>query len=233
MPQRVGVMGGTFDPVHLGHLRAAEETVEALGLDVLLFIPAAVPPHKLEKKILPFEHRWQMLRIATEKHPQFKVSDLEQQLPGKSYTVVTLRRISEAENGKAEFFFVVGMDAFLDMNTWWHFDELFELAQMVVLLRYGFSESEMARFLAERVSPLYKYSAADACFKHPQLLPVHYLSNTRLDISSTRIRQLVRAGKSIRYLVLPEVRQYIYSNRLYRGEDLFETQTEPVHESVK
>lgn len=233
MPQRVGVMGGTFDPVHLGHLRVAEETIEALGLDVLLFVPAAVPPHKLGKKILPFEHRWQMLRIATEKHPRFKVSDLEQRMPGKSYTVVTLRRLSEAKSGKAEFFFIVGMDAFLEVDTWWHFDELFELAQMVVLRRHGFSESEMTRFLAEKISPLYTFSAADACFKHPHLLPVHYLSNTWLDISSTRIRQLVKAGKSIRYLVLPEVRQYINSNRLYRGEDLFETQTMPVHESMK
>jgi nicotinate-nucleotide adenylyltransferase len=233
MPQRVGVMGGTFDPVHLGHLRVAEETIEALGLDVLLFVPAAVPPHKLGKKILPFEHRWQMLKIATEKHPRFKVSDLEQRLPGKSYTVVTLQRLSDAESGKAEFFFIVGMDAFLEVDTWWHFDELFELAQIVVLRRYGFSESEMSRFLAKRVSPLYTYSVADACFKHPHLLPVHYLSNTWLDISSTRIRQLVKAGRSIRYLVLPEVWQYISSNRLYRGEDLFETRTMPVHESIK
>jgi len=233
MPQRVGVMGGTFDPVHLGHLRVAEETIEAMELDVLLFVPAAVPPHKLGKTTLPFEHRWQMLRAATEKHPRFKVSDLEQRLPGKSYTVVTLRKLSEAYGGKAELFFIVGMDAFLELDTWWHFSELFELAQMVVLRRYGFSESEMTRFLVERVSPLYTYSASDACFKHPHLLPAHYLSNTWLDISSTRIRQLVKAGKSIRYLVLPEVMQYIYSNRLYLGEDLFEIQTMPVHESME
>jgi nicotinate-nucleotide adenylyltransferase len=233
MPERVGVMGGTFDPVHLGHLRVAEETVEALELDVLLFVPAAVPPHKTGKKILPFKHRWQMLRAATEMHPRFKVSDLEQQLPGKSYTVVTLRKLSEASSGKAELFFVLGMDAFLELNTWWHFNELFELAQMVVLRRYGFGESEMSRFLTERVSPLYTYSAPDACFKHPHFLPVHHLSNTWLDISSTRIRQLVKAGKSIRYLVLPEVMQYIYSNRLYRGEDLFEAQSMPIHEGME
>jgi nicotinate-nucleotide adenylyltransferase len=174
-----------------------------------------------------------MLRAATEMHPRFKVSDLEQQLPGKSYTVVTLRKLSEASDGKAQLFFVVGMDAFLELNTLWHFNELFELAQMVVLRRYGFGESEMNRFLTERVSPLYTYSAPDACFKHPHFLPVHYLNNTWLDISSTRIRQLVKTGKSIRYLVLPEVMQYIYSNRLYRGEDLFEAQSMPIHEGME
>jgi nicotinate-nucleotide adenylyltransferase len=232
MPQRMGVMGGTFDPVHLGHLRVAEEAVEALELDVLLFVPAALPPHKIGKKVLPFKHRWQMLRTATEKHPRFKVSDLEQRLPGKSYTVVTLRELSEASEDKRELFFVVGMDAFLELDTWWHFIELFELAQMVVLRRRGFGEDEMNRFLTERVSPLYTYSTADACFKHPHFLPVHCLSNTWLDISSTRIRQLVKAGKSIHYLVLPEVMQYIYSNRLYQGDDFLEVQIVPVQECM-
>jgi nicotinate-nucleotide adenylyltransferase len=223
MPQRVGVMGGTFDPVHLGHLRAAEETVEALELDTLLFVPAAVPPHKLGKIILPFEHRWQMLRLATQHHPCFRVSDIESRLPGKSYTVVTLQKLSGAYSGAAELFFIAGLDAFLEMDTWWHFKELFELAHMVVLRRPGYNESEMTGFLRERVSSLYTYNAGEACYRHPHLLPVHYLNNTWLDISSTQIRQLVRQGKSVRYLVLPEVMHYIHTVQLYRSEGLFET----------
>jgi nicotinate-nucleotide adenylyltransferase len=226
-------MGGTFDPVHLGHLRVAEETVEALSLDVLLFVPAAFPPHKVGKKILAFKHRWQMLRAATEKHPRFQVSDLEQRRSGKSYTVLTLRELSRAAGDRAELYFVVGLDAFLDLDTWWHFAELFELAQMVVLRRSGFDEEEMRRFLMERVSPLYSYSTGDGCFKHPHLLPVRYLRNTWLDISSTQIRHLVKTGNSIRYLVVPEVVEYIYSNRLYQGDELLEAEITPSNECVE
>jgi nicotinate-nucleotide adenylyltransferase len=224
MPLRVGVMGGTFDPIHLGHLRVAEETVEALELDTLLFVPAAIPPHKSGKIILPFEHRWQMLRLATEQHARFKVSDLERWLPGKSYTVVTLQKLSEERSGAVELFFIAGLDAFLEMDTWWHFKELFELAQMVVLRRPGHNTSEVNGFLRERVSSLYTYSAAAACYRHPRLLPVHCIENTWLDISSTRIRQLVKEGKSVRYLVIPEVMHYIHANQLYRGERLFGTE---------
>ena len=224
MTQRVGVMGGTFDPIHLGHLRVAEEAVEALELDTLLFVPAAIPPHKLGKIILPFEHRWQMLRLATEQHARFKTSDIERRLPGKSYTVVTLQKLSEERSGAVELFFVAGLDAFLEVDTWWHFKELFELAQMVVLRRPGYNESEMNGFLKDRVSSLYTYSVGEACYRHPHLLPVHYLENTWLDISSTRIRQLVKEGKSIRYLVIPEIMHYIHANQLYRGEERFETE---------
>jgi nicotinate-nucleotide adenylyltransferase len=218
----VGVMGGTFDPVHLGHLRVAEEAVEALQLDMLLFVPAAVPPHKSGKRILPFEHRRQMLQLATEQHPSFKVSDIEQRLPGKSYTVVTLRKLAEACAGAAHLFFIAGLDAFLEMDTWWHFPELFELADMVVLRRPGYDESEVLGFLKERVSSLYAYSPDDASCRHPHLLPVHYLNNTWLEISSTRIRQLVKEGKSIRYLVLSQVMHYIHTNQLYGNEELLE-----------
>lgn len=224
-PQRVGVMGGTFDPVHVGHLRVAEEAVEALRLDTLLFVPAAVPPHKLGKEILSFEHRWRMLEKATKDHPRFAVSDVERRLPGKSYTVITLQKLTEGCGKNVELFFIVGMDAFLELDTWWHFKELFGLARMVVLRRPGCDEAQMARFLIEKVSPLYSLSPDEAIFAHPRLLPVHCLNNTWLDISSTRIRQMVREGRSIRYLVLPEVGEYIHTHHLYRPEGSFDELT--------
>jgi nicotinate-nucleotide adenylyltransferase len=225
VPQRVGVMGGTFDPVHLGHLRVAEEAVEELRLDTLLFVPAAVPPHKTGTAILPFEHRWEMLRLATEQHPRFTVSDIEQRLPGKSFTVVTLRKLSETYDGAAQLFFIAGLDAFLEMDTWWHYRDLFRLARLVVLRRPGYHETEMLGFLRERVSSLYSYDDTDSCYRHPRLFPVHFLNNTWLDISSTRIRQLAKAGKSLRYLVLAEVMHYIQANQLYGGAEFIENQT--------
>jgi nicotinate-nucleotide adenylyltransferase len=232
MPQRVGVMGGTFDPVHLGHLRVAEEAVEALQLDTLLFVPAAVPPHKSGDRVLPFEHRWHMLRLATEQHPWFKVSDIERRLPGKSYTAVTLQKLSEAYAGGVQLFFMAGMDAFLEMDTWWHFHDLFKLAHMVVLRRPGYDETALLEFLTERVSSLYHYNVTEACYRHPHLLPVHYLNNTWLDISSTHVRQLAKEGKSVRYLVLAEVMHYIHANRLYGGDEFFENRTAATREPV-
>lgn len=233
MTQRVGVMGGTFDPVHLGHLRLAEEVVEALGLDLVLFVPAAVPPHKQGKWILDFEDRWRMLKAATDSHPRFEVSDIEQQLAGKSYTVVTLKRLSEVYRNEVRLFFILGMDAFLELDTWWHFRELFNLARMVVLRRPGTNDAAMDAFLKQKVSSEYAFRHDQAAFIHPELLPVHRLSNTCLDISSTRIRQLVSEGKSIRYLVLPEVMQYIHANGLYRSEGGFERAVGRVRHDVE
>ncbi len=138
MPQRIGVMGGTFDPIHLGHLRTAEEAVEFLDLEALYFIPSASPPHKPGRKILPFEHRWRMLELAVKDHPKFRYSGIEHDLPGKSYTVVTLQKLHEMwRNSRWSFYFLVGLDAFLELNTWWHYHELFELAHMCVLRRPG------------------------------------------------------------------------------------------------
>ena len=137
-PRRVGIMGGTFDPVHTGHLRIAEEAREKLGLDRVLFLPAADPPHKPGGSILAFEHRWRMLELATQGNPRFRLSDLESRLPGKSYSVNSLKKLSEEYGGKAELFFLVGLDAFVEVDTWWRFRELFELARMVVLRRPGF-----------------------------------------------------------------------------------------------
>ncbi|HOI94520.1 MAG TPA: nicotinate-nucleotide adenylyltransferase [Syntrophobacter fumaroxidans] len=217
MGQRIGIMGGTFDPVHFGHLRAAEETVEALELDALYFTPAATPPHKGGKAILDFDHRRRMLELAIRDHPKFALSDIERKLPGKSYTVVTLRRLLQDWANGVDLYFLVGLDAFLELNTWWHFQELFELARMCVLRRPPYDETAIEAFLRSKVSPDYAWEPGAQAFAHPGLLPVHYLCNTHLEISSTRIRELVARGRSIRYLVPPQVMRYIFQNELYAG----------------
>jgi nicotinate-nucleotide adenylyltransferase len=215
MPKKIGVLGGTFDPVHYGHLRAAEEALEALGLDGILFIPAASPPHKSQTGIEDFEHRWEMLRLAVADQPRFEVSDLERRLPGKSYTVVTLGKLHEVLAEGTQLFFLVGMDAFLELSTWWHYRELFELSHLVVLRRPGHDEELIPVFLREHVSPLYAWKGESGAFVHPEMLPVFVVRNTCLGISSTRIRWLAAHGKSIRYLVPHEVLRYIARERLY------------------
>ena len=147
----------------------------------------------------------------------FYLSDVEKRLPGKSYTVVTLRKMREELPRESALFFLVGLDAFLELDTWWRFEELFGLASIVVLRRPGYHGEDLGRFLKETISPLYSYDSKAACFKHPELLPVHYLKNTRLGVSSTRIRRLVAEGRSIRYLVPDKVLRYIEEHGLYRA----------------
>lgn len=217
MPQRLGVLGGTFDPVHVGHLRVAEEACEGLSLDRVLFIPSADPPHKAGDGILPFENRAEMLRIAVDGNPRFEVSDVESRMSGRSYSVLTMERLRIENPPGTEFFFLLGLDAFLELDTWWHFKDLLFLARLVVLGRPGFDQEHIESFLIRKVSPLFSRLQGEMVFRHPEMFPVYCPKSTRLEISSTRIRQLVAEGKSIRYLVLPEVMRYIEQHGLYRA----------------
>ena len=214
MPLRLGIFGGTFDPVHLGHLRAAQEALDILGLDEMLFVPVAVAPHKPSGQILLFESRWRMLQLALAGNSRFRLSDLEQRLPGKSYTVHSLKQLRK-ENPGAELFFLVGCDAFFEMDTWYQFKEIFRLAGIVVLCRPECSETEILQFLSKRVSELYRIVPENREIRHPVLCSVYSLPNTRMDISSSRIRELASEGRSVRYLVPDNVWSYIGENGLY------------------
>jgi nicotinate-nucleotide adenylyltransferase len=216
MPLRLGILGGTFDPVHLGHLRAAEEAVELLGLDEIHFVPAALPPHKTDRHIVSFESRWRMLQLAIADNPRFHLSDLELRIPGKSYTVHSLRSFRREYPG-AELFFLVGCDAFLEMNTWHDFREIFALAGIVVMCRADCSLEQVLAFATGKVSGLYEADPSGGQIRHPELRSIYELLNTRIDISSTRIRELVAKGRSIRYLVPDSVWSYIAENSLYTG----------------
>ncbi|MCE5332976.1 MAG: nicotinate-nucleotide adenylyltransferase [Desulfobacteraceae bacterium] len=210
---RLGILGGTFNPVHLGHLRAAQEALELLNLDRMLFIPSALPPHKTDKSIAAFEHRWRMLTLATGDNPAFRPSDLERHMAGKSFTVNSLRKLHEDFPG-SDLFFLVGLDAFLEMATWFRFIDLFRLASIVVLNRLGYGTEDVLAFLVRHLAENFVQSG-EAVFTHPDFRPVYYLPSTRLDISSTHIRKLVAEGRSARYLVPEPVLSYIHANCLY------------------
>jgi nicotinate-nucleotide adenylyltransferase len=215
MPERIGVLGGTFSPVHIGHLRAAEEAIDALELDTFFFLPAAVPPHKTAPAIVPFEHRWRLLNLAIAGNQRFEASALERTLSGKSFTVRSLTELRKKFRKESEIYFLLGLDAFLEINTWWHYRELFTLARVVVMRRPRYQERDLEKMLGEMVSPQYVWDSRAECFVHPVLSPVYYLKITRIDISSTQIRDLVAHGKSIRYLVPPESIDYIMEHGLY------------------
>src|SRR5690606_19926739 len=189
-PVRIGILGGTFDPPHIGHLIVAQDAWNALGLDRVLFVPAAVPPHKRGRVSTPAEVRLAMVEAACADDPRFEASDLEIRRGGTSYTVDTLRALKERDPQGA-LFFLLGADQFREIHTWRSPEELVRLAELVALSRPGYPNVE------------------------PQIgLPYRRLDVTCVDISATEIRRRVVAGEPIRYLVPEAVEAIIRAHGL-------------------
>lgn len=223
---RLGIMGGTFDPIHLGHLRAAEEIYWAFGLDRIIFVPAARPPHKDEVVVASALHRYEMVSLATVFTPYFTVSSIEITRPGKSYSVETVREFQKLSGRNTSLYFVVGVDAFLGMSGWRHARELIALARVIVTARPGWRLDEVERLLTPEQrkilgNPTFRYlkisdidpERVEREFEPRQVLLVEVVS---LDIASREIRQLVEQGRSIRHLVPDTVAAYMAKNRLYQ-----------------
>jgi len=187
-------MGGTFDPVHTAHLAIAELAVEQLGLEKLLFIPAWIAPHKIDRKnkTARAEHRYNMLKLATRDNSNFDVSDIELNREGTSYTIDTLEQIRNKYSGKVKLFMLIGSDNYLTFNTWRSPEEIHKLAQVVVYNRPGSSVSGVE-------------------------LPFLMLKGPEMGITSTWIRDRILKNKSIHYFLPDEVRKYIYEQKLYNN----------------
>jgi nicotinate-nucleotide adenylyltransferase len=191
-------MGGTFDPIHYGHLVTAEEALWQFSLDEVLFVPTGQPWMKDRPDVSPPEHRYLMTVIAVSSNPHFRVSRLELDREGPTYTVDTLRALKDQYGEKIELFFVSGADAILEIFGWKDPEEILELARFIAATRPGY---DIARF--EREAPT----------RHPN---VEVMSVPALAISSTDIRRRVREGSPIRYLVPEGVKTYIEKSGLYR-----------------
>lgn len=192
---RIGLYGGTFDPVHLGHLRAAENAREGLGLDLVVFLPSALPPHR-GAPLTAAADRLAMARLATAPHPRFEAWDAELRRPGPSYTVETVAALL-SERPQDAFLLVVGADTWPEMTTWRDPERLFSLVEVAVVDRPGFSSP------AAEPPPF------------PGARRIHRVSGPALPISSTAIRERARQGLSVRYLVPDPVADYIAARRLY------------------
>jgi len=215
-PKRLGLFGGTFNPIHYGHLRSAEEVAEALDLGQVWFIPAALPPHKSQSDMTSFEVRLTMTRLAVGRQARLAVSDVEGRRPGKSYTIETLHLLREEFGPQGELYFILGMDAMLEIATWKNYRELFTLSHFVVLDRPGYNRYYLEEVLKQQVHPGFKPLPTGEGFEHPSGYRVLVQATTLMDISGTRIRHLVRQGRSIRYLLPEGVRRFILKNNLYR-----------------
>ncbi len=211
---RLGLFGGTFNPIHYGHLRSGEEVAEALDLEQVWFMPAGFPPHKAPTEVTPFEVRLAMTRLAVGRHPRLKVYDLEGRRPGKSYSIETLRQLRQEFGPEAELFFILGLDSMLEIATWKDYRDLFTLCHFVVLDRPGYARGQLAEVLREQVHRGFK-ALPTGDFEHPSGYRVLVLATTLMDIAASRIRRLVRQGKSVRYLLPEAVRRFILKNRLY------------------
>ena len=190
-------MGGTFDPVHLGHLAVAEEAREVLGLDRILFVPAPRPPHKAAADVTSVEHRLAMVELAIADNPAFELSRVEVDRPGPSYTVDTVEAI--AADGD-ELTVILSAETFAELPSWHEPERLFEAARVAVAPRWGYPAPDPG------------WLAATFPGREDR---VTYLEGPRLGVSSTALRARVAAGRSIRYLVPNPVAAYIAANNLY------------------
>ncbi len=212
---RLGIFGGTFNPIHLAHLRCAEEVRETLGLDRVLFIPAAIPPHKQNHHIAAAVHRLAMVRLSIARNPHFAVSAVEIDRPGRSYSVDTLR-ILRARMPGARFTFLVGLDAFREIQTWKEYETLFALADLAVFSRPPDPLPAARALLPVAARRHFCYGPDRRTLVHESGNRIRLLQVTPLDISASDIRLRLRRGKSVRYLLAPAVEQYIHRHRLYR-----------------
>jgi nicotinate-nucleotide adenylyltransferase len=189
---KIGIMGGTFDPIHYGHLVAAEVARTELDLDRVIFMPAGRPPHKQLQKVTDSEHRYAMAALAVSSNPSFEVSRIEVDKAELTYTIDTVK----------ELISVYGEDTILELMTWFKVQELLTLCKFIAVTRPGFDKEELEQKIADITS---NYNGDISCIEVPML-----------DISSTDIRKRVRLRKPIKYLLPESVEEYIYKNGLYR-----------------
>jgi nicotinate-nucleotide adenylyltransferase len=211
---RLGILGGTFDPIHFGHLRIAEEMCEEMEMERVYLIPGALPPHKDRDPVTPFHDRLAMVRMAIQESSSLDVLDLEGRRKGLSYTIETLKEIHKLFKPKHELFFILGIDAFLEIKTWKTYRQLFDYAHFVVIKRPGFQSDALEPFVFSLDLEFQRDHSKDS-YVSPSGHRIIYREATLMDISSSRIREMVSKGKTIRYLVPEAVRSYIKEKGLY------------------
>ena len=220
---RIGLFGGTFNPIHCGHLEAANGVKQAFGLTTVYLILSAVPPHKTSRELAEAETRLDMARLAVENHSFLSISDLELKREGPSFTIDTVRFFKKYAPAGTRLYWILGLDAFLEIDTWKSYMDLFHAIPFIVMARPGTAGGPAApwwkdveRFLRSRISTGYTFSPENLSFTAPESEPVYLFEGTPLNISSTDIRRRISSGQSIHSLVPPRVEDYINDKRIYR-----------------
>ena len=196
--KRIGILGGTFNPIHLGHLMIAEMALEAFGLNRVIFVPAKEPPHK-ETDVIDAKYRLEMVRAAVLDNPNFVVSDVEMQREGKSYTIDTLRYFREVYGENTEFFFIAGTDTIQSLPSWKYIEDLLDICEFIGAIRPGATDDigETIEWFGQRGSR------------------IHILEVPEMKLSATDLRYRLRHGLSTRYMLPRLVYQYIKEHKMY------------------
>ncbi len=215
---RIGLLGGSFNPVHLAHLRVAEEMRERCALDQVRLVPASTPPHKAAADLALGSHRLRMLELAVAGAPALVASPMEIDRGGTSYTIDTIRQVLCETPSPSALMLIVGIDTFRDMGTWKEHGAIFAHCDVAVVSRPGCSGTFTLDDFPIAIREGFCYDPLRDCFRHDSRHVTALHEVIRLDISATEIRRQVRAGRSIRYLVPPPVEDYIHRHRLYRGQ---------------
>lgn len=223
---RVGLFGGTFNPVHNGHLTVAKEVKDGFPLDKIIFFPSAIPPHKETNNVINADDRIEMLRIAisntSDFSKSFEVSDIELKRSGPSYTIDTVYEYQSKMANDNELYLIMGVDTFFEIDTWKSYLDLFNLIPFIVMSRpedgaslNGIQWKELDAFIQSNISADYNYSSSEKKYSHPENMPIYNYDVTPIHISATKIRKNVNKGLSIQSMVPSSVEAYIKSKGLY------------------
>ena len=180
----------------------------------MVFIPAAIPPHKVTEEVIEARHRLEMVKLAIITNPYFSISSVELERPGNSYSIDTLRYFRERDQDA--FFFILGRDAFLEIETWKDFQRLFSLSNFIVMTRPGFGKAPLPDQLPEALMSVFRYDQGVKAWIHTSGHTLYFKEITLLDISSTKVRELVEKGESVKYLIPERWKAYIRQHGLYR-----------------
>ena len=220
---RIGLFGGTFNPIHRGHLWAASEVIKRFNLDQIFLIPAALPPHKTPGLVAKSDDRLKMINLAIADFSGLTVSDVELNRPGLSYTIDTIRHFKYTLTKDAGLYLIMGLDAFLEIHTWKSHQDLLEEIAFIVIARpdHNYTDAQQGwriieTYLKSTLSSDSQFDAERACYTLEGKQPVYVCDIKALDISSTNIREMIKKKQNIENLVPPEVADYIRLKGLYK-----------------
>jgi nicotinate-nucleotide adenylyltransferase len=220
--KHIGLFGGTFNPVHLGHVQVIREVKSGFSLDEILIIPSALPPHKKPHGVVAAEDRLKMIRLAFLNDPDFVISDVELKRTGPSYTIDTVRYFRSILPKSTKLYLIMGLDSFLEIDTWKSYKDLFLLIPFIIISRTVRAKDgkksgweSLENYLRSRISKGYTFSASQSTFVHDKKQPVFLFDVTPIDISSTTIREHIKKGISIKRLVPEIIEDFIKTKGLY------------------
>ena len=214
---KTGIIGGTFNPIHLGHLAIAREMQQRFALDRVLFIPAAIPPHKQVDDLPPFTHRLAMVECAIAGQSGFEACDIESRRRGKSYSLDTLRQL-HVLYPEDSFYFLIGMDSLHSLHTWYHFEDIFPLCHLVVARRPGVAKPASIDALPVAIRGQFCYDSVLKTFCHTSGSHLYFLTESFINISSTEIRRDLTDNRPVEDALPKAVYEYIKTHHLYASK---------------